>query len=69
MEQFKYLETTLTNQNSIQENINSKLKSGNTCYLSVQNILSYSLLFKNLSLKYTELYFGLVFCIGVKRGR
>jgi len=31
MEQFKYLGTTLTYQNSIQKEIKSKLKSGNTC--------------------------------------
>jgi hypothetical protein len=35
--QFKYLETTLTNQNSIYEETKSRLKSGNACYLSVQN--------------------------------
>jgi len=29
MEQFKYLETTLTYQNSIQEEIQIRLKSGN----------------------------------------
>jgi len=37
-EEFKYLGTTLTNQNSIQEEIKSRLKSGNACYHSVQNI-------------------------------
>jgi len=37
MEEFKYLETTLTNQNSIQEEIKSRLKSGNSCHHSVQN--------------------------------
>ena len=46
VEQFKYLGTTLTNQNSIQEEIKSRLKSGNACYHSVQNILSSSLLSK-----------------------
>jgi len=45
-EEFKYLGTTLTNQNSIQEKIKSKLKSGNACYHLVQNLLSSSLLFK-----------------------
>ena len=30
----RYLGTTLTNQNSIQEEIKSSLKSGNACYLS-----------------------------------
>jgi hypothetical protein len=47
VEQFKYLGTTLTNQNSIQEEITSRLKSGNACYLSVQDLLSSSLLSKN----------------------
>jgi hypothetical protein len=37
VEQFKYLETTLTNQSSIHEEIKSRLKSGNACYHSVQN--------------------------------
>jgi len=51
VEKFKYLETTLTNQNSIQEEIKSRLKSGNACYHSVQNILSWSWLSKNLKIK------------------
>ena len=37
MEQFIYLGTTLTYQNSIQKEIKDKLKSGNACYNSVQN--------------------------------
>jgi len=32
---FKYLGTTLTNQNSIQEEIKSRMKSGNACSHSV----------------------------------
>jgi len=35
VERFKYLGTTLTNQNSIQEEIKSRMKSGNACYHSV----------------------------------
>ena len=35
VDDFRYLETTLTNQNSIQEEIKSRLKSGNACYHSV----------------------------------
>jgi hypothetical protein len=35
VEQLKYLGTTLTNRNSIQEEIKSRLKSGNACYHSV----------------------------------
>ena len=37
VEEFKYLGTTLTNQNSIQEKIKTRLKLGNACYYSVQN--------------------------------
>jgi hypothetical protein len=40
VEQFKYLGTTLTNQNSIPEEIKSRLQSGNACCHSVQNVLS-----------------------------
>jgi hypothetical protein len=36
--EFKQLGTTLTNQNSIQEEIKSRLKLGNACYHSVQNL-------------------------------
>ena len=48
VEEFNYLGTTLTNQNSIVEEIKSKLRSGNACYHSVQNLLSSRLLSKNL---------------------
>jgi len=34
--------TTLTNQNSINEEIKSKLKSGNACSHSMLNLLSFS---------------------------
>ena len=51
VEEFKYLGTTLTNQNSIQEEIKSRLKSGHACCHSVQNLLSSSLLSKNLEIK------------------
>ena len=46
VEEFKYLGTTLTDQNSIQEEIKSRLKLGNACYYSVQNLLSFRLLSK-----------------------
>ena len=51
VEEFRYLGTTLTNQNSVQEEIKSRLKLGNACYHSVQNLLSSSLLSKNLKIK------------------
>ena len=51
VEELKYLGTTLTNQNSIAEEIKSRLRSGNACYYSVQNLLSSRLLSKNLKIK------------------
>jgi len=50
VENFEYLGTTLRYQNSIQEEIKSRLKSGNACYHSVQNLVSSSLLPKNLKI-------------------
>jgi hypothetical protein len=43
--------TTLTNQNDIQDEIKSRLNSGNACYHSVQNPLSSRLISKNLNIK------------------
>jgi hypothetical protein len=48
MEGFKYLGTTLTNQNSIQEEMKSRMKSRNACYHLLQNLLSFILLSKNI---------------------
>ena len=43
--------TTLTNQNYFKEEIKSRLKSGNACYHSVQNLLPCSLLSKNIKIR------------------
>jgi hypothetical protein len=43
--------SSLMNQNSIQEEIKSRLKSGNACYHSVQKHLSFNLLSKNIKTK------------------
>jgi len=51
VDEFKYLGTNLTNQNSIAEEIKSRLRSGNACYHSAQNLLSSRLLSKNLKIK------------------
>jgi len=51
VEKFKNLGTTVWDQNSIQEEIKSRLKSGTACYHSVQNLLSSSLLSKNTRIK------------------
>ena len=50
VEEFKYLGTTL-NHNSVMEEIKSRLKSGNACYRSVQNLLSSNLLSKTIKMK------------------
>jgi len=51
LEECKYLRTILRHQNSIQKEIKNMLKSGNACYRSVHNILSSSLLYKNVKIK------------------
>jgi hypothetical protein len=48
---FKYLGTTLTNQNGIHDKIKSSLNSENSCYYSIQNLLSSRLISKNLKIK------------------
>jgi hypothetical protein len=48
---FKYLGTTLTNQNDIHDEIKSRLNSWNACHYSVQNLLSPHLTSKNLNIK------------------
>jgi hypothetical protein len=51
VEEFRNLGTTSTDQNSIQEEIKSRLKLGIACYYSVQNLSFFTLLSKNLKLK------------------
>jgi len=51
------LEQTLKDQNSIQEEIKSRLKPANACYHSVQNILSICLLSKNIN---TEIHKNII---------
>jgi hypothetical protein len=48
---FRYLGTTITNQNLSQEEIKGRLNSGNACYHSVQNRLSSRLLSKNIKIR------------------
>jgi ubiquitin C-terminal hydrolase len=50
---FKYLGTTLTDQNFMHEELKWRLNSGNACYHSVQCLLSSRLLSRNLK---TEIY-------------
>jgi len=51
VEKLRYLGTTLRNQNSMQEEMKNRLKSGNACYHSVQNFLSSSFLSRNVKVK------------------
>jgi len=46
--EFKYLETTLANQNYIQEEIKSRLKSGKAYYHTEQKLMSSNWPFNNL---------------------
>jgi len=66
VEEFKYLGTTLTNQNSIRKEIKSRLRSGNDCYHSVQNLLSSRLLSKNVKIKIYRTLILLVVLYGCK---
>jgi hypothetical protein len=45
---FRYLGTTLTDQNHMHEEIESRINSGNACYHSVQSLLSSRLLSRNV---------------------
>jgi hypothetical protein len=52
---FRYLGTTLTNQNDIHDEIKSTLNSGNACYYSVKNLSSSRLISKNLKIKINKI--------------
>jgi len=65
VEEFKYLEITLTHQNFIQEEIKSRVKSGNVCCRLVQN-LWLPLLSKNLKIKIYRTIISPLLCMGVK---
>ena len=69
VEVLKYLGTTLTNQNSIPEEIKNRLRLGNAYYHSVQNLLSSGLLSKNLKIKIYRTVILPVVWMGVKLGR
>jgi hypothetical protein len=51
LSQFKYLGTTVTNQNLIQQEIKRRLDSGNACYNSVGNRFASHLLTKNVKIR------------------
>jgi hypothetical protein len=63
VEQFKYFGRTLTNQIPFVKKLKSRLKSGNACYHSVQNLLSSSLLSRSVKIKiYRTIILPVVLC-------
>jgi hypothetical protein len=48
---FKYMGTTLTDENCMNEEIKARLNSGNACYHLVQSFLTYHLLSRNVKVK------------------
>ena len=48
VEKFKYLGVTVTNMNDIREEIKRRINMGNSCYYSLEKILSSRLLSKKL---------------------
>jgi hypothetical protein len=60
---FKYLGTTLTDQNHMHVEIKSRLNSGNACNHSVQSLLSSRLLYRNAKVKiYKTIILPVVLC-------
>jgi hypothetical protein len=60
----KYLGTTLTDQNWIQDEIKSTLNSGNASYHGVKNLLSSRLLSKSVKIKINKIIILLVVLYG-----
>jgi len=68
VELFTYFGTALKDMTYFHEYIKSKLKSGNACYHSMQNLTSSSLFSKNINFKPHRTIILSVFCMGVKTG-
>jgi hypothetical protein len=63
MAKFRYLETAVTNQNVIYEEIKSRLNSDKDFYHWVQNVLSSRLLSKSVKIRmYKTTFLPLVLC-------
>jgi hypothetical protein len=71
----KYLGTTVKNENLIQEEIKTRLNSGNACYHSVLNLLSSRQLSENIQIRirktiilHVVLYVCETWSLDIKRG-
>jgi hypothetical protein len=63
---FKYLETTLTIQNDIRDEIKRSLNLGNICHHTDKNLLSSRLISKNLKIKIYKT--AIFYCMGARLG-
>jgi hypothetical protein len=61
VEHLKNFGRTQRDQISIQEESNSRMKSGNACYQSMQNLLSFSLISKNIKINIQNYNFACCF--------
>jgi ribosomal protein S20 len=59
---FKYFGMTVINRDSIHEEVKSTLNLGNACYNSVQNLLAFRLLSRNVKI---EMYKTTILPVGV----
>jgi hypothetical protein len=66
---FKYLGKTLTDQNHMHEEVNSRLNSGNACYHSIQRPVSSRLLSGNVKVKVCKIVILPVILYGCEKGR
>jgi len=64
----RYLGMTLTNQNSVHDETDSSSNAGNTCHISVQNLMSSCVLFKNINIKIYKNIFRMLIYTGMKLG-
>jgi hypothetical protein len=61
--QYKHLGSTVIYQHFIQEEIKRRLNSGNACYHSIQNLLTFCLLCKNIKIRtYKTIILLVVLC-------
>jgi hypothetical protein len=68
VEWLKYLGTTLTNRNSILEELKSRMNLGSVCYNSVQNLFAFQFAIQKYKDKTQKTKLYQLFCMGVVLG-